>query len=66
MSRRARTRGDKRAPQPDFDGRGRAQRHHRRAKDGRPQHPGPDCGLHSQQEGDQAHGDPLNAYRTLL
>ena len=42
-----------------IDGCGRAQRHHRRAKDGRAQHPGADGGLHSQQEGDPVNGNPL-------
>ena len=34
-----------------------------RAKDGRPQHPGADCGLHSQQESHQVNGDPLGGLK---
>ena len=44
MSRRARERPNKRAPWQDQDD----------------DTTGADCGLHSQQEGDQVHGDPLN------
>ena len=47
MSRRARTSRDKRAPQPEFDD----------------DTTGADCGLHSQQEGDQVHRNPLDDIR---
>lgn len=71
MSRRARQRRDKRAPWQDHDDKGPAPvhhrfratphqgRNHRRAKDGSAQHPGADGGLHTQQKGDQVHGNPL-------